>query len=114
MDFKLLLIVVDSERVEQVLEAVLTAGATGATILSNARGLGLSQKKTFLGLSLFERRDIVLVLVDAGRADKVLQVAEDSGRLDETLGTGIALQLPVDKAVGLTEHIRRLTELSDN
>lgn len=114
MDFKLLLIVVDSERVEQVLEAVLTAGATGATILSNGRGVGLSQKKTFLGLSLFERRDIVLVLVDQTRSEKVLEVAEAAGRLDETLGTGIALQLPVDKAVGLTEHIRRLTELSGN
>lgn len=111
MDFKLLLIVVDSERVDHVLEAVLTAGATGATILSNARGLGLSKKTTFLGLALFERRDILLVLVDVNRADKVLEVAEAAGRLDETLGTGIALQLPVDKAVGLTEHIKRLSQL---
>lgn len=114
MDFKLLLIVVDSDRVEPVLEAVLNAGATGATILSNARGLGLSQKKTFLGLSLFERRDIVLVLVDQARSETVLEIAEAAGRLDETLGTGIALQLPVDKAVGLTEHIRRLAEFSGN
>lgn len=111
MDFKLLLIVVDSDKVDQVLDAVLSAGATGATILSNARGLGLSQKKTFLGLSLFERRDIVLALVDGNRADKVLQVAETAGGLDESLGTGIALQLPVDKAVGLSEHIRRLSQL---
>lgn len=114
MDFKLLLIVVDSDRVDQVLEAVLSAGATGATILSNTRGTGLSKRTTFLGLALFERRDILLVLVDTKRADAVLEVAERVGRLDETIGTGIALQLPVDKAVGLSEHIKRLTRQQEN
>ncbi len=112
MEFKLLLVVVDSERVDEVLDTVLTAGATGATLLSNARGLGLSKRTTFLGLELFHRRDILLILVDATRADKVLAVAESAGRLDETLGTGIALQLPVEKALGLTEHINRLSQLN--
>ncbi len=110
MEFKLLLIVVDSERVDPVLEAVLEAGATGATLLSSARGVGLSKRTTFLGLELFQRRNILLILVDATRADHVLQVAEIAGQLDETLGTGIALQLPVEKALGLTEHIRRLAQ----
>jgi len=110
MEFKLLLIVVESERVDPVLEAVLEAGASGATLLSNARGLGLSKRTTFLGLELFQRRAILLVLVDATRADHVLQVAETAGQLDETLGTGIALQLPVEKALGLTEHIKRLAQ----
>jgi hypothetical protein len=110
MEFKLLLVVVETDRVDKVLDAVLTAGATGATILSNARGLGLSPSKTFLGLTLFEQRSIVLVLVDAKKSDMILEVAEEAGQLDETLGTGIALQLPVDKAVGLTEHIKRLAQ----
>lgn len=110
VEFKLLLIVVDSERVDPVLEAVLEAGATGATLLSSARGVGLSKRTTFLGLELFQRRNILLILVDATRADHVLQVAEIAGQLDETLGTGIALQLPVEKALGLTEHIRRLAQ----
>lgn len=110
MDFKLLLIVIDSDRVDEVLEAVLEAGATGATLLSNARGMGLSKRTTFLGLELFNRRNILLILVDATRADHVLEVAETAGQLDETLGTGIALQLPVEKAFGLTEHIKRLAQ----
>jgi nitrogen regulatory protein PII-like uncharacterized protein len=110
MEFKLLLIVVETERVDRVLDAVLTAGATGATILNNARGLGLSPSKSFLGLTLFEQRSIVLVLVDAQKSDMILNVAEQAGQLDETIGTGIALQLPVDKTLGLTEHIKRLAQ----
>ena len=114
MQFKLILVIVDTDRTEQVLQATLNAGATGATILGNARGVGLSQPARLWGLELFNSRDMVMVLVDSTRADIVLDAALTAGKLDETLGTGIALQLSVDKAVGLTEHVKMLTQMKPN
>ncbi|QTF91535.1 hypothetical protein [Halomonas sp. BM-2019] len=42
MDFKLLMIFVDQDRTDRVLDAARQAGATGATIINNAQGQGLS------------------------------------------------------------------------
>lgn len=106
MEFKLILVIVNPDRTEAVLRASLAAGATGATVLGNARGVGLAPSVKLWGLELFSTRDMVMILVDATRADRVLDAALSSGRLDESLGTGIALQLSVDKAVGLTEHLK--------
>jgi hypothetical protein len=37
-----------------------------------------------------------------------LEAVTEAGNLDESLGTGIAIQLDVDKALGLSEHIKEL------
>jgi len=110
MEFKLVIVIVDTERTDAVLQSALSTGATGATILSKARGLGITKNLTFWGLELFSTRDVVLVLVEARRAEHVLEAVLKTGNLDETLGTGIAVQISVDKAVGVTEHIKLLQE----
>ena len=50
MRFKLIIAMVEDERSDAVLEAARGAGATGATILSQARGEGMTAKKTFFGV----------------------------------------------------------------
>lgn len=40
MDFKLTMIFVDDDKTDQVLDASRAAGATGATIITSARGQG--------------------------------------------------------------------------
>jgi len=110
MDFKLILVIVDTERTAGVLKTAIASGATGATILSQARGVGLSKNTSFLGLELFNSRDVVLVLVESRRSEHVLHEILREGRLDESLGTGIALLISVDKAVGLSEHIKLLRD----
>lgn len=108
MEFKLILVVVDIDKTDAVLEAVLASGATGATVISRARGLGLSKPIKLWGLELFNSRDVILVIVESANADAVMEAALRSGQLDETRGTGLALQLDVEKAVGLSEHIKFL------
>lgn len=48
MRFKLILAFVEDARTDKVLDAAREAGATGATVINNARGQGLNQKRTFL------------------------------------------------------------------
>lgn len=64
-----------------------------------------------LGLEILERRAVVLILVEERRADAVLEAVVEAGKLDESLGTGIAIQLDVDKALGLSEHIKALEKI---
>ncbi|MGY6631840.1 MAG: P-II family nitrogen regulator [Wenzhouxiangella sp.] len=110
MQFKLILAFIDDARVEAVLDAARAAGATGATIVQNARGQGLKRHLTFFGLEFLSPRNILLFLVEARRSTQVLDAITVSGQLDDSLNTGIALELDVSRATGLGEHIKVMAE----
>ncbi|SFX17979.1 P-II family nitrogen regulator [Marinospirillum alkaliphilum] len=108
MDFKLIMVFVDEDKTDKVLDASRKAGATGATIITNARGQGLQKTLGIFGLEILNPRDVLLILTEKRRADEVMEAVLAAGQLDESLGTGIAIQIDVDKALGLTEHIKAL------
>ncbi|MBD3895959.1 P-II family nitrogen regulator [Halomonas sp. ML-15] len=110
MDFKLLMIFVDQDRTDRVLDAARDAGATGATIINNAQGKGLEPHLTFFGLEFMAARSVILILVEARRSSAVLEAVAQAGELDESLDTGIALELDVSRALGLSEHIKALSK----
>ncbi len=110
MKFKLVMVFVEDDKTDRVLDAARAAGATGATIISKARGLGLQPTLGIFGLELFNLRDVLMILVEERRAEPVLNAVLQSGQLDESLGTGIVLQIDVEKALGLSEHIRLLEQ----
>jgi len=65
---------------------------------------------TFFGLEFLGARSILLFLVEARRSEAVMDAIARAGKLDETMETGIALELDVTRATGLSEHIRKLSE----
>ncbi len=109
MRFKLLIATVDDHLTEVVTQAAREAGATGCTVLTNARGEGLHQKKTFLGLTLETQRDIVLLLVEEHRARHILETVGEVGEFDSHEGTGIAFQVDVEDAVGVAHQVESIT-----
>lgn len=109
MRFKLLIALVDDHLTEPVTEAAREAGATGCTVLTNARGEGLKKKKTFLGLSLETQRDVVLLLVEEHRARRILETVGEVGCFDTNPGTGIAFQVDVEDAVGVAHQVESIT-----
>jgi hypothetical protein len=110
MQFKLIMVFVDQDKTDKVLAAARAAGATGATIINNAQGQGLRPHLTFFGLEFMASRSILLILVEARRSSTVLDAAAKAGGLDESLDTGIALELEVSRALGLSEHIKALSQ----
>lgn len=110
MQFKLMIAFVDDRLTDAVMRASRQAGATGATVISNAKGQGLEPIKGIFGFEILAPREIVMVLVEARRAEAVLEAVEQAGKMDDSLETGIALMLDVDKAVGLSEHIQKLEQ----
>jgi len=108
INFKLIMVFVTDEKTELVLDAARAAGATGATIIKNARGQGLERRTTFFGLEYLAPRDVILILAEARRTEEIMQAVVDAGALDESLNTGLALEVDVSRALGLTEHIEAL------
>ncbi|MBT6095397.1 MAG: P-II family nitrogen regulator [Rhodospirillaceae bacterium] len=101
MNLKMIMAFVADEKTQTVMEAARTAGATGATIITSVRGEGLVPEKTFLGLDLSAQRDVLLFLVAAPKAREILETISDAGKFDEEPGTGIAIQIEIEDAVGL-------------
>jgi len=106
--FKLIMVFVTFEKTDLVLNTARAAGATGATVIKNARGQGLERRTMFLGLEYLAPRDVILILVEARRSEAIMQAVAKAGALDERPDTGLALELDVSRALGLTEHIKAL------
>jgi nitrogen regulatory protein PII len=111
MHFKLLLAFVNDDKTNAILKAARKAGATGATVLNNARGEGLKEVKTFFGLTLETQRDMVLFLVEEHMARHILEEIANAGEFESKPGTGIAVQIDVEDAVGVTAQVAKLHEI---
>ncbi|MFC1796664.1 P-II family nitrogen regulator [Pseudomonadota bacterium] len=110
MHFKLIVVMVEDHHTDEILAASREAGATGATVLNQARGEGLSPAKTFLGLSIGTQVDLILMLVEEHLSRHILEKIARVGQFDETPGTGIAFQVDVEDAIGVRHQISALTE----
>ena len=111
MHFKLIIALVEDDKTETVLEAAREAGATGSTVISQARGEGLEKSKTFFGLNLETQRDAILFLVEEHLSRHILETIANVGEFEEKPGTGIAFQIDVQDAVGVSHQIEQLASI---
>jgi nitrogen regulatory protein PII len=110
MHFKLIIAFVEDSKTEAVMEAAREAGATGCTVISQARGEGVKASKTFLGLTLATQRDVLLLLVEQHLSRHILEHIGDVGEFDAKPGTGIAIQLDVEDAIGVLHQVEELRD----
>ena len=111
MHFKLIIALVEEIEVDAVMKAVRHTGVTGVTEIPFARGEGLERVQTFFGLNLETRMEMLLFLVEEHMSRSVLEQIERVGKIDAAPGTGIAFQLDVEDAVGVTHQIQKLKDL---
>lgn len=110
MRFKLILALVDDDKTDDLLEAARKAGATGSTVINNARGEGLKASRGIFGMALNSQRDVLLFLVEEHRCRRILETLAEVGEFDDTPGTGIAFQLDVEDALGVKHQILHISE----
>ncbi len=108
MKFKLIVALVNDEETELVLKTARETGATGSTVITSARGEGLTPAKTFLGLDLEGQRDLILLLVEGHLSRQILERIAEAGRFDQP-GTGVAFQIDIEDAVGLQAQIEKIS-----
>ena len=114
MHFKLIIALVDDKKTDAVLDAARNAGATGSTILNQVRGEGIQATKTFFGLNLETQRDMLMFLVEEHMCRHILENIAAIGKFDDGPGTGIAFQLDVEDAVGVTRQISKLHDVVED
>jgi len=112
--FKLIIALIEDSKTEPLLEAARQAGATGSTVISQARGEGVEKSKTFFGLNLETQRDMILLLVEEHLSRTILETIYEVGEFDEKPGTGIAFQIDVEDAVGVSHQIKQLTSVVED
>lgn len=111
MHFKLIVVFVEDAKTDDVIRAARDAGATGCTVINNARGEGIEEEKSFFGLTLSTQRDVLLLLVEAHLSRDILEKIGEVGEFDAKPGTGIAVQIDVEDAVGVLHQAEELEEI---
>jgi hypothetical protein len=111
MDFKLIVAFVEDHKTDAIMLAAREAGATGCTVINNARGEGIKESKTFFGLTLSSQRDVVLLLVEQHLSRGILEHIGDVGEFDAKPGTGIAVLIDVEDAIGVMHQSEELVEV---
>lgn len=114
MQFKLLIAFVEEAKTDEVIDAAREAGATGCTVVSNARGEGIESSRTFFGLTLATQRDVVMLLVEEHLSRHILERIGEVGEFDTKLGTGIAVQINVEDAVGVLHQAEKIAEVVED
>ena len=110
MHFKLIVIMAEDKLTQDIINAAREAGATGCTVLNQARGEGINPTKTFLGLSIDSQVEVILLLAEEHMSREILEKVAAAGEFDETPGTGIAFQIDVEDAIGVRHQIEVLSE----
>jgi hypothetical protein len=112
MHFKLLVVFLENRKTDNVLQAARESGATGCTVIRHAHGEGLQkQKGSFLGMALSAQRDVLLMLVEEHLSRGILEHIRAVGEFDEKPGSGIAVQIDVEDAVGIVRQAEELVEV---
>ena len=105
MTYKSIVAMVKPNLTDMVVNSAKQAGATGATIIP-ASGTGAHEAKTFFGLSLDIRTDVVIFLVDGEMVETVLSAIKEAGRFNEP-GTGIAFVFAVEQTAGFESQLSK-------
>ena len=114
MRFKLIIAFVEDAKTDAVLDAARSAGATGATVINNARGEGVIQKTTFFGLTLDVQKDVLLFVVEEHLSRHILERIDKVGEFDQESGQGIAIQIDIEDAVGVAHQVETLTKVVED
>ena len=105
MRMKLIVVLAPDDKTDTIIDAAREGGATGATVITSVRGEGLKPEKSFLGLEITSKRDLLLFLVVEERSQEILERIRDVGRFDEEPGAGVAFQIAIEDVVGLTTQL---------
>lgn len=88
---------------DAVLEATMSAGAHGGTVLMG-RGIGRNEQMRVFGIQIEPEKEIVLTVVPEELRDTMLDSIKRAAELDAP-GHGLAFTLPLDRVIGVVHLV---------
>jgi nitrogen regulatory protein PII-like uncharacterized protein len=107
MRFDLIVGFFDQNITERVVKTAKNSGATGDVIIQG-KGSGLEPAK-FLGLSIQEKTDIILFVVEEHHTKKIIESVSKECNIEKP-GNGILISLKIAKVAGLSKQIKKIRE----
>ena len=96
---ELIFVVLNEGYSDLVMEAARPAGASGGTVMAG-KGTGAQQAEKFLGITLANEKDVLLIVAPADKKNAIMQaIMQNAGA--KTPAAAICFSLPVTQVVGL-------------
>lgn len=99
MEYEAIITIVDRGFAEEVVDAAVSAGAEGGTII-NGRGSGIHENSMFFSMNLEPEKEIVMILIHKSKANDIVAAIRETIHLDEP-GKGVMFTIDINKTSGL-------------
>ena len=98
-DYELIMAIINEGHTDTVMDAARSVGAAGGTVL-HAKGTGGKQAEKFLGVSIAQEKELIIIVSKAGEKAKIMKaIAENCG--PGTPAGAISFSLPISAVAGL-------------
>lgn len=99
MEYEVIFTIVDRGLADEVVDAAVSSGARGATII-NARGAGSHEHSTFFSMPLEPEKEIVMILINKEQSDSIITAIKDTTHIEDP-AKGIMFTMDVNETSGL-------------
>lgn len=97
--YDLIVAAIAVNHIDPAMEAARAAGAAGGTVI-RARSTGNAKAEQFIGITLMEEQELLLILTKRENKLAIMQALSDTVGLKTEAG-GVIFSLPVDKTAGI-------------
>ena len=98
--FRLILAITESGSTEMVMDAAYSGGARGGTVI-HAKGTAGEMTRKFLGISLADEKEIILILASKDGKNSIMKAIMDKAGIRSNAHT-VLFSLPVDEVEGIS------------
>lgn len=102
-EHELVFVILNEGYTEMVMEAAWAGGASGGTVL-HAKGTGKQYAQKFLGVSLADEKDVILIVAESGKKAEIMRCVTTQTGPDTPAGA-IAFSLPISSVAGLRNQL---------
>ena len=98
-NYELIIVVANHGHSEEVMDAARAKGAGGGTVI-HAKGTGLERAEKFLGVSIADEKELILIVAKAEMKNAIMKSIMDHAGL-ESKARSVVFSLPVTDTAGL-------------
>ena len=98
-EYELIVVILNEGYSDMVMEAAVSAGAGGGTVL-HAKGTGRTKAEKFFGVSLAEEKDMIYIISPSKKKSDIMNsISKNAGT--STKACAICFSLPISEVAGL-------------